>query len=378
MESYFFAVKGMTVGYDGVPLIKDIDISLEKGEILTLIGPNGAGKSTILKSIIGQLALIGGTVFLEKESLDGMSEQERAKRLSVVLTERIRPELMTVMDVVATGRYPYTGRLGILSGEDKRIVRETMEWIGIVNLAEQDFLTLSDGQRQRVMLARAIAQEPEILVLDEPTSYLDIRYKLEFLSLLQKLTKKKKLTVIMSLHELDLAERISDKLVCVKGEYVERVGTPETVFESGYISRLYDMTEGSFDERSGRAELQKAVGMPEVFVIAGGGTGIPVYRRLQRRGIPFVTGILWENDQDMPVADALAVRVIREKAFHKAEPETLETAKQEIDACKEVICTLEEFGELNPENEQLLRYAKAKGKLRENEGGKEQVVGWQR
>lgn len=187
----FFVTRNMTVGYDGVPLIKQIEVELKKGEILTLIGPNGAGKSTILKSIIGQLSLIAGTVLVENVRFDKKTERERAKTMSVVLTERIFPELMTCREVVGMGRYPYTGRFGILSERDKNVVEEAMEAVQIKELADREFLTLSDGQRQRVMLAKAIAQEPEILVLDEPTSFLDIRYKLEFLSVLQEMTRKR-------------------------------------------------------------------------------------------------------------------------------------------------------------------------------------------
>lgn len=372
MKSYFFSTKEMTVGYDNVPLIRDINIHLEKGEILTLIGPNGAGKSTILKSIIGQLSLLAGTICLNSEQLNRMTEQQLAKKLSVVLTERIQPEMMTCEEVVETGRYPYTGRLGILSASDKKIVRETMALVDIMSLADRDFLTISDGQRQRVMLARAIAQEPEILILDEPTSFLDIRYKLEFLSILQKLTKKKQLTVIMSLHELDLAERISDKILCVKGEYIERMGPPEEIFKPGYIRQLYELTEGSFDERSGRAELEKIKGDPKVFVIAGGGSGIPVYRHLQRKGIPFATGILWENDQDTPVAEALAVKVIKETAFSPISPETAKRAKEVMNCCESVICTLTAFSELISANKDLMIQAKQQGKLLE------EIIPWQK
>lgn len=363
MQNYFFTAKNMTVGYDGVPLIKDIAIELKKGEILTLIGPNGVGKSTILKSIIGQLSLLAGTVFVEDERLDGISKKERAKKAAVLLTNRIHPEMMTCMEVVEMGRYPYTGRLGILSQEDKKTVWETMELVHITELAQKEFLTLSDGQRQRVMLAKAIAQEPEILVLDEPTSFLDIRYKLEFLSVLQELAKKKKLTVIMSLHELDMAERISDKILCVKGEFTERFGTPEDIFVPGYIHELYGITAGTFDERSGSLELPKAAGEAKVFVIAGNGSGTGVFRRLQRENVPFAAGILWENDRDICAAQALAVNVFREAAFCRIREETLEEAKREIDRCESVICTLTEFGEWNRENEELKRYAQSKGKL---------------
>ena len=137
--------------------------------------------------------------------------------MSIVFTERITPELMTVADVVAMGRYPYTGGLGILTPKDEAVVAQCMEQIRISPLKERNFMSLSDGQKQRVLLAKALCQEPEILILDEPTSYLDVKYKLEFLSMLQEMTRKKKIGVLMSLHELDLAERVSDKIVCVKG-----------------------------------------------------------------------------------------------------------------------------------------------------------------
>ena len=251
MKRYYFSVKNMCVGYDRKPLIKDIEISLQKGEILSLIGPNGAGKSTVLKSIAGQLKLLGGTVCLGEENLLAMKASDLAKKMSVLFTEKIRVELKTCRDVVATGRYPYTGWFGVLSKEDERIVDEVMELIHITELSGQDFDKISDGQKQRVMLARAICQEPEILILDEPTSYLDIKYKLEFLSILQEMRIKKGLTVIMSLHELELAKIVSDKILCLKGEYVLRYGTPDEVFTSDFIERLFDIREDDLkaDER---------------------------------------------------------------------------------------------------------------------------------
>ena len=149
-------------------------------------------------------------------------------------------------DVVATGRYPYTGWFGILSKEDEQMVDEVMELTHTTDIRHREFDKISDGQRQRVMLARAICQEPEIVILDEPTSYLDIRYKLDFLSILQEMREKKGLTVIMSLHELELAKIVSDKILCLKGEYVERYGTPEEVFDSDFIEELFDMKNNSF------------------------------------------------------------------------------------------------------------------------------------
>lgn len=361
MDFYFYT-KNMSVGYQGKPLIRDIKIELPKGEILTLIGPNGAGKSTILKSIAGQLKLLAGTAYLDKQALGAMSGKELSAKMAVVFTEKLKTDLMTCEDVVATGRYPYTGYFGILTPEDKRVVQEAMELVHVTPIKEQDFTKISDGQRQRVMLARAICQEPELIILDEPTSFLDVKYKLEFLSMLQELCRKKKMTVIMSLHELELAERVSDKILCVKGEYIDRFGTPEEIFQPGYIRSLFDIETGIFDEANSSMELQAATGEPEIFVIAGGGSGRPVYRELQRKGIPFAAGILYEQDLDYPVSKALAAKVIKVEAFEPITDQTLQEAKRCLAGCKQVICCKDHFGTLEKANEELLAFAKASGK----------------
>lgn len=241
----------MCVGYDGRILIKDVDIAVKKGEILSLIGPNGAGKTTVLKSVAGQLRLLGGTVYLGETDLKQIKRNALARKMAVVFTQTVKAEMKTCRDVVATGRYPYTGWFGVLSKEDARIVDEVMALTHIRDIGGQDFQRVSDGQKQRVMLARALCQEPEIIVLDEPTSYLDIRYKLEFLYVLKELRRKKGLTVVMSLHELELAKLISDKILCLKGTYVERYGTPEEIFETDFIRKLYGIEDSIFsdDER---------------------------------------------------------------------------------------------------------------------------------
>ena len=365
MEEFYFRTRGMTVGYRGAPLIKNIDIRLKQGEILTLIGPNGAGKTTTLKSIIRQLSLLGGAVYLDGSDMGAMSGNELARRLSVVLTQRIHPELMSCEDVVATGRYPYTGKFGVLTGEDRRIVQETMELVHIRELADRDFGKISDGQKQRVMLARALCQQPEILVLDEPTSFLDIRYKLEFMSVIQRMSRERKLTIIMSLHELDLAERISDRIACVRGDCIDRFGTPEEIFTDGYIQKLYGMRLGSYDELTGSLELEKNPCRPEVFVIGGCGTGTPGYRKLQRGGVPFATGVLWENDLDYPAAKALAASLVTEKPFRPFSADSLEEAKRLIRECGRTVCTLEPeaVGELASGLTELKEYARKLGRL---------------
>lgn len=356
MEYYFRAEK-MSVGYNKKPLIENMEIRLKKGEILTLIGPNGAGKSTVLKSIARQLELIGGTLYLGENSLKSMSGDELSKTMAVVMTERLRTEMMSCEDVVASGRYPYTGRFGILSEKDRRITGEVMDAVNISSIKNHDFRRISDGQRQRVMLARCLCQEPEIIILDEPVSYLDIKYKLEFLSLLQKMREKKGLTVIMSLHELELAKRVSDKILCINRGCVDRFGTPEEIFVNGYISKLFDISLGSMDEESGNTELPASNEEAKVFVIAGGGSGRKVYHRLQRQQTAFSTGIIFKNDLDYPAAKALAAHIIEAESFEPITEEHIEAAKTCLKKCSRVISCRENFGTFEIANKELLDYA---------------------
>ena len=362
MGMHYFYTDGLAVGYHGTPVAEGIRIHGDRGRILTLIGPNGAGKSTILKTMAGLIPAVDGSIVLDGENLESIPRKSLARKIAVVMTERPEGEFLTCRDVVGAGRYPYTGRFGLLSERDHRAVGEAMELIGISELSDRLFDELSDGQRQRVMLAKAICQEPEMLLLDEPTSHLDIRFKLEFLTVLREMTRKKDLAVVMSLHELELAERVSDMLACVKDGKIESFGRPQDIFVPGHMEKLFDMRDGSFDAGSGTAELAAPGGKPRVFVIAGGGTGRQVFWRLQREQIPFAAGILFENDQDYPTARVLAAHVVAVGGFEEIPPETVEEARSWILDCDRVICCREKFGPRDRVNEELLLYAEKVGK----------------
>ncbi len=362
-QTYYVYTERMSVGYDGVPLIENIEIGVRKGEILTLIGPNGSGKSTILKSIIRQLKLIAGTVVLDGQPVPEMRERELSKKMSILMTDRLRTEYMTCRDVAATGRYPYTGRLGILSEQDWQKVDDAIRAVHAEDFADSDFSRISDGQRQRVLLARAVCQEPEVIVLDEPTSFLDVRHKLELIDVLKTLVREKNVAVIMSMHELDLAQRVSDRIVSVANRAVDRVGTPEEVFSDAYIRGLYGMEKGSYDALFGCVELEPVKGEPQVFVIGGGGSGIPVYRFLQRSNVPFAAGVLPENDLDWPVAKALAAEVVSVPAFSPLTGDAVEKAAALMHRCKKAIVTVKEFGPVKAGNRILLEKAEKEGLL---------------
>ncbi len=367
MSEICLRTEDLAVGYGGKPLIRQIALRLGRGEIVTLIGPNGAGKSTILKSIIRQLDLVQGAVYLDGRDMAGLTERDVSRKLSVLMTAHIHPELMTCFDVAATGRYPYTGRLGILTREDREKVFQCLELVHASSLADADFSRISDGQRQRVLLARALCQEPEVMVLDEPTSFLDIRHKLELLAILKDMVRTRKLAVLMSLHELDLAQKVSDFVVCVRGDVIDRQGTPEEIFTSDYIMDLYGAARGSSNAIFGSLELEPPRGQPEVFVIGGGGAGIPVYRRLQRQGVPFAAGILPENDVDFPAASALAAQIITEKPFQPMGEDSFRQATALMERCRRVLCPLTVFGPVNEKNRLLRDMARGAGKLENTE-----------
>ena len=363
MDTWYIRTEHMDVGYDGTPLIRDIEIGVRRGEILTLIGPNGSGKSTILKSMIRQLKLLAGVVVLDGQTMAAMKEGDIARKMAIVMTERLRAELMNGEDVVATGRYPYTGRLGILSKTDREKVKEAIALVHGEDFADRPFTQISDGQRQRLLLARAVCQEPEVIVLDEPTSFLDVKHKLELLEILKRLVRERNVAVLMSLHELDLAQKISDRVVCVANNAVDRCGTPEEIFTSDYIEALYGMESGSYNALFCSLEMARVPGKPKVFVIGGGGCGIPVYRALQRRGVPFATGILAENDVDYAVAKALAAETVYVPAFAPIDEGAVTRAKSLMLGCEHVVCCLTDFGELNQINRRLRDEAAVRGKI---------------
>ena len=254
----FLHLHGLSVGYPTRKVLENIELEIEKGEILTLIGPNGAGKSTLLKSISGQLPLLAGSVLMQGQDLAKCDAKERARKMAVVLTEAVRPEYMTCREVCAAGRYPYTGRMGILRKEDEEAVDRAMARMKVEDLAERDFGAISDGQKQRVLVARALAQETPVLLMDEPTSYLDIRYRTELMETLRGLAAEGK-TILMSLHEIDLALEVSDRLLCVKEGGEVFCGTPQEVLTGERIRDLFDMSAGMYEklfkEKAGQAAL---------------------------------------------------------------------------------------------------------------------------
>lgn len=237
--------KGTTV------ITRGIDASLYSGALTCLLGPNGAGKSTLLKTLTAFLPPVKGQIFIENKPLEDYSDSELAKVVGVVLTEKLAVSNMSVDELVSMGRSPYTGFWGHMHDHDRKVVADSIALVGIEGLCGRMVQTLSDGERQKVMIAKALAQETPIIFLDEPTAFLDYPSKVEIMQLLQRLAREKGKTIFLSTHDLELALQIADMVWLIDKQHGVTIGTPEDLSVNGDMSR-YFLHEGViFDVESG-------------------------------------------------------------------------------------------------------------------------------
>ena len=247
-------IEDLSAGYRGKAVVPGVNLEIKKGEIISFIGPNGAGKSTLLKTLYRELTPVAGAVFIDGADVSKMTLKELAKKLSIVTTDRIKPEHMTCREVVMAGRLPYTDGFGVLGKEDMQAAEDAIALMKIEGFADKQFNNLSDGQKQRTLIARAIAQSPEYLVMDEPTSYLDIRYRMELMEVLEGLAKKG-VTIVMSIHELELAVSVSDRLLLVYDDGKTLCKTPLEVMEAGLIKDLFSLTDEMYEKIYGKGRI---------------------------------------------------------------------------------------------------------------------------
>jgi len=354
--------KELAVGYDSRTVVGDINLEALKGQFICLLGPNGSGKSTILRCLAGLLAPLQGSVFLKGHLLYRMEPKYLSKTMAVVLTERLSPGLITVFDVAAMGRYPYTDFFGRLSREDTQKIWEALRLVNAQDLAERYFGELSDGEKQKVLLARALAQEPEVIILDEPTSHLDIKHRLEVMKILRQLTKEKGITVILSLHEIDLALKSCETALLVKNGRILTCGPPEEILSEEMVAELYDIESANFSNYLGGIELRNGGGT-RVYVLAGAGSGAPVYRLLNKFSFSVVTGVIHENDIDYHVGKALGATVISEKPFEEISVASLNQAALLGQQADYIIDAGYPIGSLNKRNVELVKRLLAQDKI---------------
>ena len=233
----------LSIGYADKAVVSDINVTLNEGDIIALIGPNGAGKSTLFKTFSTHIKPLGGKIELFGKDINLYSNNERAKMLGIVLTERPDDMFLKVYDVVAAGRYPYTGMFGKLSENDEKEIKASLELVGVNHLIDRVFNTLSDGEKQKVMIAKAIAQNTPIIMLDEPTAFLDYPSKIELFSLLKKLAKEQKKAILFSSHDLELLLRYTDNLWIIAKNKPFVAGQSSELLKNGVIKNYFELKD---------------------------------------------------------------------------------------------------------------------------------------
>ena len=336
--------------------IDHVDLDIEEGQFIAILGHNGSGKSTLAKHINGLLVPTEGTLWVDHMDTASDADIWNIRQKAGMVFQNPDNQIIGTVVEEDVGFGPEN--LGVPTEDIWKRVDESLQAVGMTAYRHHSPNKLSGGQKQRVAIAGVMAMHPKCIVLDEPTSFLDVRYKLELLSILRNMAKKKGITVIMSLHEIDLAEKVADKIICVKGDRIAHYGKPETIFKEEAIRDLYGIDNGYFDPVFGSLELPRPEGEPKTLVISSGGTGIPIYRELQRKNIPFAAGILYTNDIDYQLARLLAVRTVTEKPFEEISDETFARAVEVMKKCKRVIVTDVPVGECNKRIEELIKLVK--------------------
>ncbi len=354
--------RNVSAGYRQQPVLHDISLTIQAGQMVALLGPNGAGKSTLLRVLTGLQPLTGGEVELFGRDLRQLRATERARLVAVVPQEVTTPMAFTVAELVALGRSVPRGRWAGLAATDRQAVEQALAYTDTLELRDRYYSELSGGEKQRAIIAMALAQEPQLLLLDEPTSHLDINHRLEVLQLLERLNRERGLTVVMTSHDLNLAAEFFPQLALLDHGRIAATGAPAEVLREELLEEVYhcklavrrDATGVLMilPTRTGTAPTGK-----RVHVICGGGSGVEVLRRLCLAGWQVSCGALNQGDTDAQTALALGVTTALEKPFSPLSAGVLATAGQLAQAADVIVVCEVPFGSGNVKNLDVARQA---------------------
>lgn len=362
---------GIEFQYQSREVLKGITISLLPRELVGLLGPNGAGKSTLIKILSKILKPIAGSIYVEGNSLEELSFKEVAKRIGVVPQETILEYSFTVYDVVMMGRNPYISRFKGEAKIDKDIVIEAMRLTNTLEFADRPITELSGGEKQRVILARALAQEPKILLLDEPTSHLDISYQIEMLNLIKKLVREKNIGALSALHDPNLSAQFCDKIILMKDGMIYDYGAPKDVLTSANLKQVFNVDvivrqhpvyDSIYILPLAKANKDYKEIDTRVHIICGGGTGAKILYLLHRY-FDISCGVVNLLDTDADICNELNIPTVFEAPFSPISEENYQKNLNMIDQADIVIITPVPFGKGNLLNLKALEYASKKGKL---------------
>ncbi len=255
-ENPIITIKELAVGYSSKTVASNINFTLEPGVLCGIVGVNGIGKSTLLRTLANFQPKLSGSIEIQNKNLEKYAPTELAQKLSVVLTEQPTSKNLTVQELIALGRQPYTNWIGTLTSKDKEHIQKSMDAFLLEELRFSKCHELSDGQLQRVLIARAMAQDTPLILLDEPTTHLDLYHKVQILKLLQQLAHQNQKTIIFTTHEIDLAIQLCDKILILDGS-TNPFGNPCELIEQKYFERLFPSEMVQFDAKTGSFKVNK-------------------------------------------------------------------------------------------------------------------------
>ncbi|MFO7820283.1 MAG: heme ABC transporter ATP-binding protein [Halanaerobacter sp.] len=364
-------VEELSYKYNQLKVLEDINFSIQQGEFIGLIGPNGSGKSTLLKNINSNYQPNQGLVYLDGDNLHDLDKKDLAKNLAVVPQSTEVNFDFTVEEIVLMGRTPYIGRFSSEKEEDFAIAKEVMKLTNTFYLKDRSINQLSGGERQRVIVARSLAQNPEVLLLDEPTSNLDINYQLEMMNLLKRLNHEQELTILVVLHDLNLAAKYCDKLLLINQGQIHSFGTPQEIITSENISEVYgsDVTvKYHHPNNTPYVTLIDQQYIPQsklehrVHLICGGGTGRDLMEQLVEAGYQVSCGVVNKQDSDWEVATSYNIESVIEEPFAPISEAKHQQNLAKVKAAETVILTEVPIGNGNLFNLKAALWAAKSGK----------------
>jgi len=350
MDRHRLEARGVECHYGAMKVLSDIDIEAGSGEVVGIIGPNGSGKSTLIKAMSRLLKPTRGAVLIDESEVYGLDTVEVARQMAVVAQEEGSHFDFTVLDIVLMGRTPHMGRFSSENESDIQIALNALEETNTLHLKDRLITELSGGEKQRVMIARALTQQPRFLLLDEPTSHLDINHQIEILSLVKRLAKEKRLIVLVVLHDLSMATFVCDRLVLLKGGEVVALGTPEQVITEKNIRDVFGVEV--VVRRSPISSSLYVLPCPQrsqsktsrVHVVCGGGSGQGLLISLFEHGYVVSAGVLNEDESDYEVCTLLSIPCITVPPFCPVSDESVEEVKEVMRAADAIVMSSVPFG----------------------------------
>jgi len=312
-EPPLLKTRNLTAGYGPgrkktIPVAGPLNVGIHAGQLICLLGPNGSGKSTLLRTLAGLQPALKGTIEIAGAGAGKLKPSQLARKISLVLTDPVRYSNLTAGSLVALGRYPYSDWLGILSPADKAVVSWAIESTGIAAFLDRKVSTLSDGESQKVMLARALAQDTPLMMLDEPTAHLDLPSRIQLMQLLHQLARRTNKGILVSTHELDLALQVADEVWLLQAGGALSRGAPEDLVLNGIFEKVFDKEGIHFDWASGTFNMHQGNG--EQIALSGEGTAVFWTKRaLKRQGFSIVGDAREQADHSVRISEEQGLTV---------------------------------------------------------------------